>query len=96
MSLADLNGVTEKINGALAAHNEAVRRLSTGRGNALSVGERIRNLGVKTKRPMPAMLVDDIAITSGAEEFSGGDCAVAADSCELFALKKTSPGCGRP
>ena len=70
MSLSDLNGVAEKINGALAAHNDAVKRLSTGKGNALSLGERIRSLGVKTKRPMPAMLVDGVAITSGAEEFA--------------------------
>ena len=48
----------------------AVKRLSTGKGNALSLGERIRGLGVKTKRPMPAMLVDKVAITSGAEEFA--------------------------
>ncbi len=70
MSLVDLNGVAEKINAALAAHNDAVKRLSTGRGNALSVGERIRSLGVKSRRPMPAMLVDGVAITSGAEEFA--------------------------
>jgi DNA recombination protein RmuC len=75
MSLADLNGVAEKMNGAVAAHNEAVKRLSTGRGNALSVGERIRSLGVKTKRAMPVMLVDGVAITSGAEEFAEVACA---------------------
>jgi DNA recombination protein RmuC len=75
MSLADLNGVAEKMNGALGAHNEAVKRLSTGKGNALSLGERIRNLGVKTKRPMPAMLVDGLAIGSGAEEFTVVSCA---------------------
>jgi hypothetical protein len=46
MSLSDLNGVAEKINGALPAHNDAVKRLSTGKGNALSLGERIRSLGV--------------------------------------------------
>ena len=70
MSLADLNGVAEKMTGALVAHNEAVKRLSTGRGNALSVGERIRSLGVKTRRRIPAMLVDGVAMTSGAEEFA--------------------------
>jgi DNA recombination protein RmuC len=70
MSLVDLNGVAEKMNGALAAHNDAVKRLSTGRGNALSVVERIRSLGVKTKRPMPPMLVDGVALASGAEEFA--------------------------
>jgi DNA recombination protein RmuC len=78
-SLTDLNGVTDKMNGALAAHNEAIKRLSTGRGNVLSVGERIRNLGVRTKRPMPAMLIDGVAINSGAEEFAEASCAAAAD-----------------
>jgi DNA recombination protein RmuC len=58
MSLVDLNGVAEKIAAALNAHNGAVKRLSAGRSNVLSLGERIRALGVKTKRPMPAMLTD--------------------------------------
>lgn len=68
MSLLDLNGVAEKITGALNAHNEAVKRLSTGKGNALSVGERIRSLGVKTKRPMPSMLVDSVSIPATTED----------------------------
>ena len=67
-SLIDLNGVAEKIIGALNAHNEAVKRLSTGKGNAISVGERIRSLGVKTKRPMPPMLVDGVIITTPTED----------------------------
>ena len=75
MSLSDLNGVAEKMSGALAAHNEAVKRLATGRGNALSVGERIRRLGVKTRRPVPSMLVDGMAITSEAEEYAKTACA---------------------
>jgi DNA recombination protein RmuC len=71
MSLADLNGVTEKITAAMSAHNDAVRRLSTGRGNALSIGARIRNLGVKPKRPMPSMLADGGVIAATVEEFAG-------------------------
>jgi DNA recombination protein RmuC len=70
-SLIDLNCVAEKITGALGAHNEAVKRLSTGKGNALSIGERIRSLGVQTKKPMPSVLVDGISIvatTEGSEE----------------------------
>jgi DNA recombination protein RmuC len=62
MSLLDLNGVAEKLTGALNAHNEAVKRLSTGKGNALFIGERIRSLGVKTKRPMPSMVIDSLLI----------------------------------
>jgi DNA recombination protein RmuC len=75
LSLGDLNTVAEKMNGALAAHSEAVKRLSTGKGNALSVGERIRSLGVKTRRPMPAMLVDGVAISSETEELAEAACA---------------------
>lgn len=66
-SLSELNGVAEKMTGALNAHNEAVKRLSTGKGNALSIGERIRSLGVKTKGPMPAMLVDGLPISAAIE-----------------------------
>jgi DNA recombination protein RmuC len=66
-SLIDLNGVAEKITSALNAHYEAVKRLSSGRGNALNIGERIRSLGVKTKRPMPSMLVNGVSITAQAE-----------------------------
>jgi hypothetical protein len=55
----------------MSAHNDAVRRLSTGRGNALSIGARIRNLGVKPKRPMPSMLADGGVIAATVEEFVG-------------------------
>ena len=71
MSLVDLNTVAERIQGALTAHNEAVKRLATGRGNAVSIGDRIRSLGVKTRRPTPMMLLDDALIppeTDGAME----------------------------
>ncbi|MGY4435237.1 DNA anti-recombination protein RmuC [Bradyrhizobium sp. F1.13.1] len=44
-SLADLNVVAERMSNALAAHGDAVKRLSTGKGNVLSIGERIRSLG---------------------------------------------------
>ena len=67
-SLADLNGVAEKIADALTSHNEAVKRLSTGKGNALSIGQRIRNLGVKTKKPMPSMLVDGVSLAPPTED----------------------------
>jgi len=67
MSLVDLNGVAEKIAAALNAHNGAVKRLSAGRGNVLSLGERMRALGVKTKRPMPAVLTDGRAMPATAE-----------------------------
>ncbi len=63
-SLVDFNNTTERISGALAAHNEAMKRLTTGKGNALSIGERIRNLGVRTKKPIPSVLVDDLRVSA--------------------------------
>ena len=45
LSLTDLNTVAEKIAGALSAHNDAVKRLCTGRGNAMTLGNRMRALG---------------------------------------------------
>jgi DNA recombination protein RmuC len=68
LSLGDLNSVTEKITAALNTHNEAVKRLSTGRGNVLAIGARMRDLGVKAKRPMPVMLVDGGMIAATTEE----------------------------
>jgi hypothetical protein len=35
----------------------SARRPSTGKGNVLNIGERIRTLGAKTKTPMPAVNV---------------------------------------
>jgi len=68
LSLGDLNNVAEKMNGALAAHNDAVKRLATGKRNALWLGERIRDLGVKTRRPIPPVIVDGVSITAGDED----------------------------
>jgi len=70
LSLGDFNGVAEKITAALNTHNEAVKRLSTGRGNVLSIGTRMHDLGVKGKRPMPAMLGDGGVITAITKEYS--------------------------
>jgi DNA recombination protein RmuC len=71
MSLSDLNTVTDRIQGALTVHNEAVRRLATGRGNAVSIGDRIRSLGVKTRRATPMMLVDGELMPAEADDVRG-------------------------
>lgn len=59
-SLSDFNVTTERMNSALAAHHEAVKRLTSGKGNALSIGERIRSLGVKTKKSFPGVVADGL------------------------------------
>jgi DNA recombination protein RmuC len=53
LSVTDFSLAAEQISGALDAQREALKRLSTGRGNALWIGQRIRDLGVKTRRPIP-------------------------------------------
>src|SRR5215469_7249314 len=69
LSLGDFNGVAEKITAALNTHNEAVKRLSTGRGNVLSIGARMRDLGVRAKRPVPAVQGDG-GVISATEELA--------------------------
>jgi DNA recombination protein RmuC len=64
MSLGDLNDAADKIEKALTTHNKAVARLATGKNNALAVGARIQSLGVKTKKPLPVMQVDGLAISA--------------------------------
>jgi DNA recombination protein RmuC len=63
LSVTDFHDVTEKIGGALEARNEAVKRLTSGKGNALWIGQRIRELGVKTKRPLPNMVAGVSVVT---------------------------------
>lgn len=68
LSLGDLNTAADRIQAALNAHNDAVKRLSTGRGNAVSIGDRIRSLGVKTRRPAPMTLLDGSFMADGPEK----------------------------
>jgi DNA recombination protein RmuC len=77
-SVGDLNMVAEKMNAAMIAHNDAVKRLSTGRGNALLLGERIRQLGVRTKRQVPAVMVDGLPIVAALEHEDDDDVEAAA------------------
>jgi DNA recombination protein RmuC len=72
LSVTDLCSVAEKINAALESHNLAVKRLSSGKGNALSIGHRIRDLGVQTRRPMPSM-GDGLAVIAESPDETDGD-----------------------
>src|SRR2546423_12367953 len=47
--LDDFNKVAGKLTDAVTAHSEAMKKLSSGRGNALSIGGQIRTLGVKAQ-----------------------------------------------
>ena len=56
--VGDLNDAGQKIQAAGEAHNEAMKRLATGRGNALSRAEKLKSLGVPSKQKLPAILLD--------------------------------------
>ena len=66
-SLGDFDLAGRKMGDAVTAQNNAIKRLSTGRGNALSLGERILDLGVKAK-PMPPALIDGVWVTAETED----------------------------
>lgn len=73
MSIEELHTVEDKMGDALEAQRNAIKRLSTGKGNALTLGERIKSLGVKTRRPAPTIQVEGIpiAIAAGNDDEGG-------------------------
>jgi DNA recombination protein RmuC len=82
ISVEELHTVEDKIASALEAQKDAIKRLSTGKGNALTLGERIRGLGVKTRRPAPAVQVDGVPIAIAADE-AGEESDLAEDDTEI-------------
>ena len=67
-----MNGIAEKMHAALDAHGDAMKRLFTGRGNALALGDRIKGLGVKAKRT-PNVIVDGRPLAFASSEGDDGD-----------------------
>lgn len=53
--VGDLNDVSQKIQLAANAHEEAMKKLSTGRGNALARAQKLKTLGVAAKKDIPAV-----------------------------------------
>jgi DNA recombination protein RmuC len=66
-SMSDLNAVAEKMGAALSAHGDAMKRLFTGRGNAITIGDKMKALGVKAKKP-PTIAIDGLVLHSSAED----------------------------
>lgn len=65
----DMEEVGKRLDQAKIAHEKATSKLSTGRGNALRTIERMRDLGLSTKKEIPAHLLDS-ALADGDEEKS--------------------------
>ena len=54
--VADLNDVSQKISAAADAHSEAMKKLAIGRGNALGRAQKLKSLGVTSKKEIPAII----------------------------------------
>ena len=55
--VGDLNDVSQKLQSAADAHAEAMKKLATGKGNALMRAQRLKGLGVSSKKELPVVLV---------------------------------------
>lgn len=54
----DLNEVSDKIRKAASAHDSAMKRLSSGKGNALGRAQKLKSLGVSSKKDIPLVVID--------------------------------------
>ena len=53
----DMNNVSTKLQSAADAHAEAMKKLAKGKGNALGRAERLKALGVASKKDLPVVLL---------------------------------------
>lgn len=65
--VGDLNDVATKIASAADSHNEAMKKLASGKGNALGRAQRLKALGVSSKKEIPLVTLD------GEKRKIGGD-----------------------
>lgn len=65
-SLAEFNDVAASLGKALALHNQAMKRLAAGKGNVLTLGERVKELGASSPKPFPPVLVDGVDVSPAA------------------------------
>ena len=56
--VGDLNEVSRKMHAAATAHNEAMKKLSSGKGNVLSRAQKLKSLGVASRKNMPLVIID--------------------------------------
>lgn len=66
--VTDLNNVSQKIRAAATAHDEAMKKLSTGKGNAISQAERLKDLGVSPKKSLPLIQIEGQRRTADEDE----------------------------
>jgi len=55
--VGDLNDVSQRLQAASDSHSEAMKKLATGRGNALSRAQKLKSLGVTSKKELPGVTI---------------------------------------
>jgi DNA recombination protein RmuC len=68
----DLTDVGKNLDAARATYEEAYKKLSTGKGNAIRQAEMLKGLGVKPSKNLPIALVEQ-ALESGPLELAAGE-----------------------
>lgn len=54
----DMEGVDKALKNARSNYDDAMKKLATGRGNAIGLAEKMKTLGAKASKSLPAELVD--------------------------------------
>ncbi|PJK29686.1 DNA recombination protein RmuC [Minwuia thermotolerans] len=57
--VSDMSRIRKGLDSATQAHDQAMGKLSTGRGNLVNQAETLRQLGAKTKKRLPDELIED-------------------------------------
>jgi len=55
----DLQDISNKLESTRKAYDNAMNKISTGKGNLISRAQKIKELGAKTKKEIPQELFDD-------------------------------------
>lgn len=64
----DLNDVSKRLRDAVTAHNGALSKLATGRGNALGRAQRLKALGADTKKTLTSIDIDGEKLSAGDDD----------------------------
>jgi DNA recombination protein RmuC len=82
----DLNEVSDKIRKAMSTHDNAMKKLSLGKGNALGRAQKLKSMGVSSKKDIPLILIE------GEKQAVEGDDAEASAATRVARL--VSPDAG--
>ena len=69
--VGDLDKISDHLNRASKAHEDAINKLSSGRGNLVTSTQKLKKLGAKTKKAMPASVASISSDDESIEKIEG-------------------------